>query len=247
MKIIAMIPARIGSTRLKMKNLALVNGKPLIAYSILAAKQAGVFDRIVVNSDSHIFESIASSYGAEFYERPEYLGRSTIKSDDVVLDFMQNNKSDVIVWVNSISPLQTGEEIRRVVKFFKKEKLDSLITVKDEQVHCVYKGKPVNFEESTKFAQTQELEPVQPFVYSVMMWRTESFLDNMKSQGHALLSGKVGYYPVNKLSSIIIKTEQDLKLAHYVLKSIENDEYELEYDKLVLSVPKSKQKSVNSK
>jgi CMP-N,N'-diacetyllegionaminic acid synthase len=54
MKIIAMIPARIGSTRLKMKNLALLNGKPLIAYSILAAKQAGVFDRIVINSDSQM-------------------------------------------------------------------------------------------------------------------------------------------------------------------------------------------------
>jgi CMP-N,N'-diacetyllegionaminic acid synthase len=73
MKIIAMIPARIGSTRLKMKNLALLNGKPLIAYSILAAKQAGVFDRIVINSDSHIFKSIADSYEVEFYKRPVHL------------------------------------------------------------------------------------------------------------------------------------------------------------------------------
>ena len=164
-----------------------------------------------------------------------------------MLDFIQNNKSEVIVWVNSISPLQTGEEIRGVVEFFKKEKLDSLITVKDEQVHCLYKGKPINFEESTKFAQTQDLEPVQPFVYSVMMWRTESFLEAMKLQGHAMLSGKVGYYPVNKLSSIIIKTEQDLKFAHYVLRSIVNDEYEIEYDDLVLSLSKSKQNLVNSK
>ena len=117
-RIFAMIPARIGSTRLKMKNLALLNGKPLIAYSILAAKQAGVFDRIVINSDSHIFKSIADRYGVKFYKRPEHLGSSTTKSDDVVLDFMQNNKSEVVVWVNSISPLQTGEEIRRVVDCF---------------------------------------------------------------------------------------------------------------------------------
>ena len=80
-----------------------------------------------------------------------------------------------------------------------------------------------------------------------MMWRTESFLEAMKLQGHAMLSGKVGYYPVNKLSSIIIKTEQDLKFAHYVLRSIVTDEYEIEYDDLVLSLSKSKQNLVNSK
>jgi len=240
-KVCAMIPARIGSTRLRLKNLALLNGKPLIAYSILAAQQAGVFDRVVINSDSHVFRSIADRYGVEFYKRPEHLGSSTTKSDDVVLDFMQNLSSEVVVWVNPISPLQTGEEIRRVVEFFKKENLDSLITVRDEQVHCIYQGNPVNFEKTAKFSQTQELEPVQPFVYSVMMWRTESFLKSMKLQGHALLSGKVGYYPVNKLSSIIIKTDQDLKLAHYALRTIETDEYEIEYDDLVLSVSKSKQ------
>ena len=237
-RIIAMIPARIGSTRLKMKNLALLNGKPLIAYSILAAKQAGVFDRIVLNSDSHIFKSIADRYGVKFYKRPEHLGSSTTKSDDVVLDFMQNNKSEVVVWVNSISPLQTGEEIRRVVEFFQKNNLDSLITVKEEQVHCVYQGKPVNFEESGKFAQTQDLEPVQPFVYSVMMWRAESFIEAMKLQGNALLSGKVDYYPVNKWSSIIIKTDHDLKLASYALRALETDESEVEYDDLTVALTK---------
>ena len=234
-----MIPARIGSTRLKMKNIALLNGKSLIAYSILAAKQAGVFDRIVLNSDSHIFKSIADRYAIEFYERPKHLGSSKTKSDDVVLDFMQNNTSEVVVWVNSISPLQTGDEIRRVVEFFQKEKLDSLITVKEEQVHCVYQGKPVNFEESGKFAQTQDLEPVQPFVYSVMMWRAKSFIESMKLKGHALLSGKVGYYPVNKWSSIIIKTEHDLKLASYALRALETNETKIEYDDLTLALPKS--------
>jgi len=50
--IYAMIPARIGSTRLKMNNLALINGKPLIYYAIQAAKDSGVFDKIVLNSEN---------------------------------------------------------------------------------------------------------------------------------------------------------------------------------------------------
>ena len=50
-KFIAMIPARIGSTRLKYKNLALINGKPLIYYAINAAKNSKMFNKIVLNSD----------------------------------------------------------------------------------------------------------------------------------------------------------------------------------------------------
>ena len=72
--IIAMIPARIGSTRLKMKNLALVKGMPLIYYAIRAAQDSGVFDRIVINSDHEIFRDIALRYEVEFYHRPRNWG-----------------------------------------------------------------------------------------------------------------------------------------------------------------------------
>ena len=54
-----MIPARIGSERLKKKNLALIGKKPLIQYSIEAAKNAKIFDDIYINSDSVIFSKIA--------------------------------------------------------------------------------------------------------------------------------------------------------------------------------------------
>ena len=231
-KVCAMIPARIGSTRLKMKNMALINGKPMIAYSILAAQQSEMFDHIVLNSDSSVYKCIAERYGVEFYKRPENLGSSTTKSDDVVLDFIQHHPSEIVVWVNPISPLQTGEEIRKVVQYFQKENLDSLITVRDEQVHCIYQGNPVNFDQAGKFAQTQELESVQQFVYSIMMWRVEQFVEAMNRQGHAFFSGKVGYYPVSKWSSIIIKTDQDLKMASYALMAMDAEKSEVEYDDL---------------
>jgi CMP-N-acetylneuraminic acid synthetase len=235
MKTIAMIPARIGSTRLKMKNLALMDGKPMIAYSIIAAQKSGIFDRIILNSDHEIFQDVAKQYSVEFYLRPKHLGSSTTKSDDVVLDFMQKHPGEIVAWVNPISPLQTGEEIRDVVEYFHKEQLDSLITVKDEQVHVIYEENPVNFNLDGKFAQTQDLVPVQPFVYSIMMWRTRPFMESMDQNGYAFFSGKVGYYPVSKLSAIIIKTEQDLKLAEYVVKAMKEKE-PLKYDVLTKSL-----------
>ncbi len=233
-KIVAMIPARIGSTRLPMKNIALLDGKPLISYAVNAAKASNVFDRIVINSDSEIFSKIAEQYAVDFYFRPKKLASSSTKSDDVVYDFMKNNECDILSWVNSISPLQTSEEINAVVNYFKAENLDSLITVQEHQVHALYNGKPINYETKELFAQTQDLIPVQLFVYSIMMWKTKSFINEFEKNNHAFFVGKVGFFPVSKFSSIIIKRKEDLQLTEYILQSLKTtNEYKINYDNLV--------------
>jgi len=178
-KIIAMVPARAGSERLKSKNLRLLDGKPVISYVIEAAKRSGAFADIVINSDTSIFADIAKRYGVNFYARPEKLGSSETKSDDVVADFIAAHPCDIVVWVNPIAPLQPAEEIKSVIDYFIAEEFDSLITVKNEHVHCVYNGNPVNYREDELFAKTQDLIPVQTFVYSIMMWRTKRIIANM--------------------------------------------------------------------
>ena len=234
MSIIAMIPARMGSERLKLKNLALLNGKPLISYAIEAAKQSGIFEKVVLNSDGEIFRKVAQRYGVDFYHRPEKLGSSETKSDDVVYDFMLAHPSDIVAWVNPISPLQTGDEVRKVISYFVDHELDSLITVKDEKVHCVYQDKPVNFTLEGQFAKTQDLTPVQSFVYSIMMWRSEPFKRAYENQGYALMSGKLGYFPVSDLSAIIIKTDADLLMAESMLRAGSGSRgVEVHYDQLV--------------
>lgn len=215
--VIAMIPARMGSTRLARKNLALLNGNPLVSYAIAAARDSGVFDRVVVNSENPVFAGVAARYGAEFYQRPEKLGGSSIKSDDVVYEFMMNNPCDITAWVNSTSPLQAGDEIKRVIQYFCNEELDSLITVREEQVHCLHGGTPLNFSEEGLFAQTQDLVPVQRFVYSVMMWRNQTFMKEYVRNGYAFFCGKTGYFPVSKESALIVKTEEDLRLIEYIM------------------------------
>lgn len=230
---IAMIPARTGSTRLKLKNLALVNGMPMIGRVIESAKAAGCFDRIVVNSDGRAFAEIAKRHGVEFYLRPEHLGSSTTKSDDVVRDFMDKHPAEVTAWVNSISPLQPAEEIAAVMAHFRAQSLDSLITVHDEQVHCLHDGQPVNFSFEGKFAQTQDLKPVRRFVYSIMAWRNAPFLEAMRRQEHAFFTGKVGYFGVGQLSALIVKTEHDLRLCDALARLLDAGLPALDYDPLV--------------
>ncbi len=118
-----------------------------------------------------------------FYKRPREHATSVAKSDEVVADFMRHHNADIIVWVNPTSPLQTGDEVRACVSYFIEKGFDTLITVKNEQVHCLYDGTPFNYKEGETFAQTQDLKAVQPFVYSLMMWKKKTFMAHYEKNG----------------------------------------------------------------
>ena len=102
-------------------------------------------------------------------------------------------------------------------------------TVKEEQIQCVYENKPINYIEQDKFAQTQDLTPVCPFVPFIMMWKTDTFLNALKERGYAFFSGKVGYFPVSRLSSVIIKYEDDFRIAEMLIKSTIEGKNEIIY------------------
>ena len=118
MTVIAMIPGRMGSERLPVKNLALIDGRPMISYAIEAAIESGVFNRVVVNTVGEAIGAVARQYGAELYLRDATLGSSETRSDEVVYDFMLHHPSDIVAWVNPTSPLQTGDEVRNVINHF---------------------------------------------------------------------------------------------------------------------------------
>src|SRR3989344_2379938 len=75
-KKVAMIPLLLGSTRVKDKNLILVNGQPLVYYAIKACKESGAFDEIYLNSEHEIFRRFAQEYGVKFYKRDPSRGGS---------------------------------------------------------------------------------------------------------------------------------------------------------------------------
>ena len=139
---------------------------------------------------------------------------------------------DILVWVNSIAPFQTASEIRAIVRFFSRKKIDSLITIKNDKIHCNFNKRPLNYSKDSKFSKTQDLQEVQTFVYSLMMWKRKSFMKKYKKDKHAILCGKTYFYPVKNLSTIIIKKFDDLKLANYVMKS-KSKKFALKYDKIL--------------
>ncbi len=97
-KIVALIPARMGSKRVKDKNIKLLNGKPLIAHTIKLAKSANIFEDIIVSTDSNKYSYIAKKFGASVpFLRPKNISGSdstdfrwvdfTLKKIDKKFDF----------------------------------------------------------------------------------------------------------------------------------------------------------------
>ena len=105
--------------------------------------------------------------------------------------------------------------------------------MENKQVHTLFDGKPVNYNAYENFAQTQDLKPVQPFVYSIMMWKVSTFLDEYKKNQHAIFCGKFGTYVVNKMTGLIIKTKEDLLVIDSILRNRELSSKGIEYDQIV--------------
>jgi len=118
--IVAIIPARGGSKGIPGKNIKLLNGKPLIAYSIEAAKSASSISAVYVSTDSPEIASVARKYGALVIDRPKELATDTATSESVLLHFAEQVDSDAIVFLQCTTPLTNSKDIDGAVKLLEK-------------------------------------------------------------------------------------------------------------------------------
>ncbi len=122
--ILALIPARGGSKGIPGKNIKEFNGRPLIAYTIAAARRSKYIDSVVVTTDSQKIASIAMEYGAEApFLRPVELAQDGSKTIDAIVharDAMEalGRHHDVVVTLQPTSPLRRSEEIDRALEAF---------------------------------------------------------------------------------------------------------------------------------
>ncbi len=133
--IIAVIPARGGSKAIPQKNIRLLAGKPLIAYTIEQAYQASYVNRVVVSTDSPQIASVAEQYGAEVIKRPPEISSDTAQSELAllhVLDTLEQREGyepELIVFLQCTSPLTMPEDIDGTVEALLMEEADSALAV----------------------------------------------------------------------------------------------------------------------
>lgn len=126
--ILAIIPARINSKRLLKKNIINFYGKPLISYSIAAAKKSKIFDRIIISTESDEIMSVAKKYGAEcLFKRPKKLSGDYIGTGEVIkhaINWIEKKimKPTIICVIYPTAPLLIAEDLIKSYKIFNKGK-----------------------------------------------------------------------------------------------------------------------------
>lgn len=123
-RILALIPARGGSKGIPRKNIRLLKGHPLIAYSIHAARESKYIDRVVVTTDSEEIAAVSRDYGAEVpFLRPAELATDTSRSVDALVHALHELETrgdvyDSMVLLQPTSPLRRSTEIDEAIETF---------------------------------------------------------------------------------------------------------------------------------
>jgi CMP-N-acetylneuraminic acid synthetase len=135
-RILSVIPARGGSKGLKRKNVRLLSGLPLIAWTIEAARNSRYIDRVIVSTEDSKIARLASKFGAEVpFLRPARLSGDRAALTDVVLDVLDKLADsdrgwDYVILLQPTSPLRTSGDIDAAVeKFFSCKNADAIISV----------------------------------------------------------------------------------------------------------------------
>lgn len=223
-KILAIIPARSGSKGLKDKNIKMMNGKPLIAYTIEAAQNSKIFEDIIISTDSEKYAEIAKKYGGSVpYLRDKKLANDNAKSSDVILDILNRveKKYDSFIMLQPTSPLRTEKNIIEAYKMYLEKKANSVVSV------C-------EMEHSPLWANTlNEEKRMDSFLKGIAVNRNRQELETYYRINGALYIANVEYfkryqdfyykdsyaYIMEKENSIDIDDELDFKIAEYLIKN----------------------------
>ena len=143
-KILCVIPARGGSKGIKLKNIYIVNGKPLISYTLDFVKNLNFFNETIISTDHKKIKKICEDKGFSIpFMRPKYLSGDRI-SDIQVLEHSlllaekyNNTKYEIIIMLQPTSPLRVKKDLKEAINQFMKNKNDSLWSISkiDKKYH----------------------------------------------------------------------------------------------------------------
>ena len=225
MKNIAVIPARSGSKGLKDKNIKLLDGKPLMAYSIEAALKSNVFDCVHVSTDSERYADIAREYGADVpFLREEELASDTSSTWDALRYVLKRYETlgetfDTVTLLQPTSPLRDEKDIFGAFRVFLDKKADSVISVCETE-HAPSlcntldeNGSMQGFIDMKKVGRRQDM-PVYYRLNGAIYIQTVELLMQEKD-----LYGEKSYaYVMDKRKSVDIDDELDFLFAEVVYK-----------------------------
>ncbi|QBZ97895.1 acylneuraminate cytidylyltransferase family protein [Flavobacterium sangjuense] len=218
MKNIAIIPARGGSKRLPDKNILLLNGIPMIAYSIMYAQQnPEIIDAIFVSTDDEKIKEIAIKYGAKVIDRPTAISgdfEPTVSALKHCLEVINDKKIENVILLQPTNPLRPENLLKEAFDIYQNKSCDSLFTVTRNQHKFgkIINDKfvPFNYEIGQR---SQDLEPIYFENGLLYISKTAAVLKE------TIITKNAFPFEVNHpFSTVDIDTQEDFDYAEYLLK-----------------------------
>ena len=225
MSIVAIIPARGGSKGVPGKNIKALANRPLIAHSIVDAKEAKLVDKVYVSTDDCQIAKISESYGAEIINRPELLANDTASSESALIDAVEQIEFtgieiDLVVFLQCTSPIRTSQDIDNAINKVTTESADSLLSVSPSHrflwQEVNNKAQSINYDYRHR-SRRQDMQPQyveNGSIYIFKPWVLKK-LNNR-------LGGKISLFKMSEAASWEIDSLLDFEIAESLLKKTGN-------------------------
>lgn len=222
MNILGLIPARGGSKGILNKNIKLFNGKPLIYWTIEAAKQSKFINQIIVSTDSKHIASISKKFGADVpFLRPQNISEDDTPNIEPALHALSNIQGfDWLLLLQPTSPLRSHKDIDGIIEFCRAQKALSAVSICEVTKHPYWMFKKKNnfklkafIKNKSTFTRRQDL----PEIYNLNGALYLAETNWLKKNKSFIDDNTIGYQmPLER--SVDIDSELDLKFAEYLLK-----------------------------
>jgi len=224
-KKIAIIPARSGSKGLQDKNIKILGGKPLLAYSIEAAIHASIFECIHVSTDSKEYAGIAREFGADVpFLRSEEMSSDTAGSWDVVREVLEkyrnkNKKFKSVCLLQPTSPLRNASDIIECYRLLEEKQGDSVTSV-CEMEHSPLWSMKLDDSRSLKDYRKKSNDIIRQKIDQYYRINGAIYIRKILYTGNGitLLNNNEYAYVMNRRRSVDIDTIDDFEYAEFLLK-----------------------------
>ncbi len=216
-KILAIVPARGGSKRIPYKNVKILKDKPLIAWTIEAAKKSACIDRLVLSSDDESIAKVAATYGCEIpFMRPDSLATDDATSADVVLHTLETLGKDLfdyVILLQPTSPFRSCEDIDGAIKACLSGNFSSLVSTRPVRenpswMYCNNEDKLISVAEYLGSFAPSSWQILNGAIY---VFHVQWFLKNI-----SFMDDKTCLYPMPWERSVDIDTTEDWQWAEFL-------------------------------
>jgi CMP-N,N'-diacetyllegionaminic acid synthase len=221
MSVLCIILARGGSKGIPKKNIFLIAGKPLVDWSILVAKQSGIFDEIILSSDDENILDRARALNITALKRPNEISGDHSSSEEALLHAVKStnlNQITEVVFLQPTSPLRMPADLIAGLKHFRENHLDSLFSSVPVHDRFVWESRDGHFDSMTyDWKDRKRRQEI-----------TEKFLENgsfyifkpkILLETNNRLGGKIGTFLMDKWKGTQIDSPADIELAELFLES----------------------------